>query len=199
LRETLKRAGKVAIAQIVLRTKQRLCALLPVSDMIVLNTLRYADELRDASQFDLPGSNLKQAGISEKEIQMALSLVEGMTDDWDPHAYHDSYRDDVLEMVKKKVKANQTRTVTEPDDDGEPKRKGAQIIDLMELLKQSVNSKGAKGHAAPARKTSAPKKAASKTAGKSTSQKSAAKSSKSRAPASAVARQKPVAPRRARA
>jgi DNA end-binding protein Ku len=193
LRETLKRAGKVAIAQVVLRTKQRLAALLPVGDMIVLNTLRYADELRETEQFKLPGSNLKQAGISEKEIQMALSLLEDMTDEWDAAQYHDTYREDVLKMVKKKIKANQTQTVTEPDDESEPQRKGAQIIDLMELLKKSVNSKGAKDGKAPAKKAAKPKKAAAKTAGKKSGV-------KGRAPASAVARAKHAgAPRRARA
>jgi DNA end-binding protein Ku len=207
LRETLKRAGKVAVAQVVLRTKQRLAALLPVGDMIVLNTLRYADELRDTEQFKLPSGSLKQVGISEKEIQMALSLVEGMTDEWDAREYHDTYREDVLEMVKKKIKANQTKTVTEPDENGEPKRKGAQIIDLMELLKQSVNTKGAKGSKAsrsekddaddaPAKKSARPKKAASKTASKSTAKSGV----KVRAPASHVTRAKSGGPtRRARA
>jgi DNA end-binding protein Ku len=201
LRETLRRAGKVAIAQIVLRTKQRLVALLPVGDMIVLDTLRYADELRPMDQYDVPKSNIKQAGISEKEIQMALSLVEGMTDEWDPAQFHDTYREDVMAMVKKKIKANQTKTVTEPEDDEDAQPKGAQIIDLMELLKQSVNSKGGKA-GAPAKKAARPKKseAARKTSAKSASRKTAAaKTTRARAPAASVARAKPAAPRRARA
>ena len=82
LRETLRKANKVGIASVVMRTKQHLCALVCVGDAIVLNTLRYADELRPTDDLDLPGSTLKAAGISEKELKMAMSLVEGMSDTW---------------------------------------------------------------------------------------------------------------------
>jgi DNA end-binding protein Ku len=177
LRETLKRSQKIAIAQIIIRTKQHLVALLPMDDMIVLNTLRYADEIRDTDQLKLPKAGVKLAGISEKEMQMALSLVDGMTEDWDAHQYHDSYREDVLAMVQKKIKANQTKTVTAPADEDTPKPKGAQIIDLMELLKQSVNSKaGAAGVAA--KKAARPRKTAAtaKTAVRRSAEKTPAKS-----------------------
>jgi DNA end-binding protein Ku len=145
----------------------------------------------------LPKSNLRQAGISEKEIQMALSLVEGMTDDWDASRYHDTYREDVLEMVQKKIKANQTKTVTEPREDGDGKPTTAQIIDLMELLKRSVSSKGG----APARKAARPRKTDARSAAKSATKAPARKSAaKTRAPASSPARAKPSgSPRRVRA
>ncbi len=55
---------------------------------------------------------MKAAGISDKELQMALSLVEGMSEEWKPEKYHDTYKDDVLALVKKKVKAGQTKTIT---------------------------------------------------------------------------------------
>jgi len=94
--------------------KQHLCALVCVDDAIVLNTLRYADELRPTEDLDFPGSSLKAAGISDKELKMALSLVEGMSETWEPTQYHDSYREDVLALVKKKIKAKQTKTITPP-------------------------------------------------------------------------------------
>jgi DNA end-binding protein Ku len=147
LRETLRRSQKTGIAQIVMRTKQHLVALVPVDDMIVLNTLRYGDELRPADQFDLPKSSLRQAGISEKEMKMALALVEGMTEEWDAARYRDTYREDLLAVVQKKIKANQAKTITQPDDDGDLQPKSAKIIDLMALLKQSVNSKNGKAAA----------------------------------------------------
>ena len=84
LRETLRKANKVGIASVVMRTKQHLCALLCVGDAIVLNTLRYADEIRPTDDLDLPASNLKAAGISDKELKMALSLVDGMSEAWEP-------------------------------------------------------------------------------------------------------------------
>ena len=94
--------------------KQHLCALVCVDDAIVLNTLRYADELHPTEDLDFPGSSLKAAGISDKELKMALSLVEGMSETWEPTQYHDSYREDVLALVKKKIKAKQTKTITPP-------------------------------------------------------------------------------------
>lgn len=144
LRETLKRADKVAIAQVVIRTRQHLVALVPIDDMIVLNTLRYTDEIRPLDEFDVPKNGIRQAGITEKEVQMALALVEGMTEEWNPAQYRNTYKEDVLAIVKKKIKANQTKTITEPDKDDAPQPKGAKIIDLMALLKQSIDTKGGK-------------------------------------------------------
>ncbi|MES2071113.1 MAG: Ku protein [Pseudomonadota bacterium] len=142
LRETLRRAGKVAIANVVLRTKQHLAALLCIDQMIVLNTLRYSDEIRATDELEVPAKSLKTAGISDKEVQMALSLVEGMTEKWSPGQYHDSYRDDVLALVKKKVKARQTKTVAMPEPAVEH-APTAKVIDLMGLLKQSLGKKPA--------------------------------------------------------
>ncbi len=179
LRETLRRSGKIGIAQVVIRTKQHLVALVPVGDAIVLNTLRYGEEIRPANALDLPKKNIRQTDISEKEVKMALSLVDGMTQDWDPTQYHNSYREDVLAMVQKKIKANQTKTITEPDAE-EPKQTTAKIIDLMALLKESLSAKGGKAatrastqkiapvpKAAPRKKTAAAVKGSAKTAAKS--------------------------------
>ena len=159
LRETLRKANKVGIASVVMRTKQHLCALVCVGDAIVLNTLRYADELRPTDDLDLPGSTLKAAGISEKELKMAMSLVEGMSDTWQAAQYHDSYRADVLALVKKKIKAKQTRTITPPAPEAEEERSD-NVIDLVALLQQSL---GKRAPAAPPRKRAsgaAPRKTA---------------------------------------
>ncbi|PHV36243.1 Ku protein [Janthinobacterium sp. BJB304] len=151
LRETLRKANKVGIASVVMRTKQHLCALVCVGDAIVLNTLRYADELRPTDDLDLPASTLKAAGISDKELKMALSLVEGMSEAWEPEQYHDSYREDVLALVKKKIKAKQTKTITPPAPEPEEEH-DSNVIDLVALLQQSL---GKKASAAPVRKRTA--------------------------------------------
>lgn len=159
LRETLRKANKVGIASVVMRTKQHLCALVCVADAIVLNTLRYADEIRPTDDLDLPGNTLKAAGISDKELRMALSLVEGMSEAWAPAQYHDSYREDVLALVKKKIKAKQTKTITPPSPEPEEER-GSNVIDLVALLQQSL---GKRAPAAPPRKRAsgaAPRKTA---------------------------------------
>jgi len=161
LRETLRKAGKVGVATMVMRTKQHLCALVCIGDAIVLNTLRYADEIRATDDLDLPGSTLKAAGISDKELKMALSLVEGMSEAWQPEQYHDSYREDVLALVKKKIKAKQTKTITAPEADSEEPAPASNVVDLVALLQQSLGKKAA----APASKAkAAPKPAARKTA-----------------------------------
>ncbi|MEG2034260.1 MAG: Ku protein, partial [Janthinobacterium sp.] len=141
LRETLRRADKVGIATVVMRTKQHLCALVCVGDAIVLNTLRYADEIRTTDDLDLPASTMKGAGISDKELKMALSLVEGMSEAWEPEQYHDSYREDVLALVKKKIKAKQTRTITAPAPEPAEEH-GSNVIDLVALLQQSLGKAG---------------------------------------------------------
>jgi DNA end-binding protein Ku len=112
-----------------------------------MNTLRYATEIRSPEDLKLPGS-AKTEGITDKELQMALSLVEGMSDEWNPKDYHDTYRDDVLKLVDKKVKAGQTKTITAPSGE-EPAPKASNVVDLVALLKQSLGgAKPVKGRKA---------------------------------------------------
>ncbi|GBG13583.1 DNA end-binding protein Ku [Novimethylophilus kurashikiensis] len=143
LRETLKRANKVGIAKVVIRTKQHIAALLPMDRAIVLNLLRYPDEIRSMSELNLPDAKSKTAAVSDKEIKMALSLLEDMTEFWQPEHYRDTYYDDVMALVDKKIRANQTKTVMEAEP-GEAPRQSAKVVDLMDLLKKSIGQKGKK-------------------------------------------------------
>ncbi len=146
LRETLRKAGKIGIATVVIRTKQHLCALVCIDDKIVLNTLRYAAEIRDTEDLKLPPATMKAAGISDKELQMALSLVEGMSEHWKPEQYHDTYKDDVLALVKKKVKAGQTKTITAAEPEAKAP-KSSNVVDLVALLQSSLGKRPGKGAA----------------------------------------------------
>jgi DNA end-binding protein Ku len=146
LRETLQKAGKAGIASVVIRTKQYLAALVAQDDLLVLNTLRYAAELKAPSELEIP-----KAKVTPKELDMALRLVEDMADDWQPAKFKDTYREDLLKRIKEKVKAGQTEELTEPDPDARKPAKGAEVIDLMALLKKSVGKKPAKAKR-PARK-----------------------------------------------
>lgn len=139
LRETLKRAGKVGIAQVVIRTRQHLAALLPQDNFLMLQTLRYADEILPDSQLEEPPATLKAVGVGAREIKMAEQLVADMSEPWKPERYQDTYRDDLLARVKQKVKAGETELVTEPEKGG-AKQEGAQVIDLMAALKRSIES-----------------------------------------------------------
>src|SRR5882757_10692982 len=137
LREALKRTGKVAIANVVVRTRQHLAALVPEDDIMLLNTLRFADEIRSPAEMgiEMPGS--KSVGLAPKEISMAEQLIEGMTGPWEPRKYHDTYREDLMKRIKEKVKNKETHTLTEASKEAKP-RKSAEIIDLMAVLKQSL-------------------------------------------------------------
>ncbi|MCC6072295.1 Ku protein [Massilia sp. GCM10020059] len=199
LRETLRKTGKIGIARVVIRVKQHLAALVCVGDAIVLNTLRYADEIRAVDELKVPASDAKSAHLSDKELKMAMALVEGMSEDWHPEEYHDTYREDVMALVEKKVAANETKTITMPGKEKAAPSSG-NVIDLVALLQQSIGKKPGKAAAAndedeeeeeeeaPAPKSrKAPAKAASKTAAKTAPRTAAAKTKAKAAPAAKAA------------
>jgi DNA end-binding protein Ku len=139
LRDALQKAGKAGIARVVIRTKQYLAALLPEGDALMLNTLRYHAELKDADEVDVP-EKLEGAKVTAKELDMALRLVDDMSDKWQPDKYHDTYREDLLKRIEEKVKAGQTEQLTEPEKEAKAE-KGGEVIDLMALLKKSVGKR----------------------------------------------------------
>src|SRR5688572_28771508 len=118
-----------------------------MDDLLVLDTLRFADEIRSADDFELP----REARASAREVEMALKLVKEMSEKWKPEKYHDTYRDDLLARIRKKVKAGETEEIAEPEKEGKEPRKGAEVIDLMALLKRSVEKEGGKPRKRPAR------------------------------------------------
>lgn len=143
LRETLKATDKIAIATVVIRTRQYLAALIPSGDVIVLNTLRYKNELKSAKDLAVPAANLKASGVSPREIEMAKKLVEEMTDRWKPDKYRDTYHEDLLTLIDKRIKAGKTEVITEAEsEEKEEKPAKGKVLDLMALLKRSVQAKG---------------------------------------------------------
>jgi DNA end-binding protein Ku len=154
LRDALKASGKVGIANVVLHNKQHLAALIPVGPALALNTLRWADEVREFDQFKLPDEDSKKAGVTPKELEMAQRLIDDMSDTWNPHDYHDTFREDIMALVEKKVKEGKTAEVAEVEE-GAPRRTSAEILDLSELLKRSLKKgkpgtkRGAKGTGDP--------------------------------------------------
>jgi DNA end-binding protein Ku len=143
LRETLKSAGKAAVAQFVLRTKQHLAAVVPSGKALMLITLRYENELRDAKDLELPAEGLKGAKVSQKEIELAKRLIADMSEKWRPTSFKDTYHDDLMKRIREKIKKGQTREITQPGKDDEPgERPTGKVIDLAALLKQSLG-KGA--------------------------------------------------------
>jgi DNA end-binding protein Ku len=143
LRATLKETGRIGIARVVIRVKQHLAALVCVGETIVLNTLRYADEIRDAGELKVPSEDAKHAIVTDKELKMAIALVEGMSEDWHPEQYHDTYREDVMALVEQKIAANETKSITMPGKEETP-RAPSNVIDLVSLLQASLGKKPAK-------------------------------------------------------
>ncbi len=146
LRETLQRSGRVGVARVVIQTKQHLAVLVPSGPGLVLNLLRWGADIRPWADLPLPSEDVKKAGLSERELKMAKELVEDMSTDWDPGEFKDEFKDEILRLVDKKVKAGQTKTVTqpEPEESQSSEGRGAKIIDLTELLQRSLRGKGAK-------------------------------------------------------
>jgi DNA end-binding protein Ku len=142
LRETLTQTGKVGVANVVIRTRQYVAVLIPYKDVILMNTLRYPSELRDTDDLDVPSSNLKEVGVSSREVEMARRLVEGMSTAWKPEEHRDTYHEDLLALIEKRVQAGQTEVVTEPSQEDEQRLVKGEVVDLMALLKKSVEEKG---------------------------------------------------------
>ena len=152
LREALKKTGKVALANVVLHTKQHLAALMPLESALVLVMLRWPAEVRSLDELEL-GSDVTKPTLAKGELDMAKRLVEDMSADWQPDEYRDSFQDKIRALVAKKAKAGKIEDV-ETVEGGE-ERKSADVIDLTELLKRSLSGK-------PAAKKSTAKKSNNK-------------------------------------
>lgn len=143
LRETLRRSNRVGVASVVIRSRQHLAAVIPVDDVLLMNTLRFADEIRSRAELNLPGDDLAKLGVSERELDMAQLLVEGMVEEWSPEQYRDTYRDDLLARIERKIAAGKTHVLAEAETVEAPEG-GAQVVDLMALLKRSLEGRPSK-------------------------------------------------------
>jgi DNA end-binding protein Ku len=126
--EALREGAKVGVAKVSFRDKEHLAAIRLMDNVLVLDTMFWPDEIREAKFPELD----KEVRVSDKEVQMAESLIENLTEPWSPDAYTDEYREALLDIVEKKVAGEEIEEI-EPV---EP----ARVVDLMEALKQSVES-----------------------------------------------------------
>ncbi|KON79691.1 Ku protein [Azoarcus sp. PA01] len=143
LRETLRRTARVGLALVVIRSRQYLAAVIPVGAVLLMNTLRFADEIRSMDELKLPGEDLKKLGVSARELEMAERLVDGMVEDWAPEQYRDTYRDDLMARIEAKIESGRTHVLAEAPAK-EPAEAGAEVVDLMALLKRSLEGRPAK-------------------------------------------------------
>ncbi|MGH7510286.1 MAG: Ku protein [Gemmatimonadales bacterium] len=140
-----KRLG--AVASITIRKKEQLCLLRPQNGTILLETLYYPDEIRQQ-----PGVDLDQVKVSDRELEMAYTLIELLKKPFDPSEYKDHYREALAQLIESKLEGKQVVTAPQPRE--------TKVIDLAEALKRSVEAakKGAKpkpaarGRGRPARR-----------------------------------------------
>ncbi|MFL6878317.1 Ku protein [Pseudomonas marginalis] len=152
LRETLNKTRKVALANVVLHTKQHLAAVMPLESALVLVMLRWPAEVRGLDELELP-SDVTKPSLAKGELDMAKRLVQDMSADWQPEDYRDSFQEKIMALVAKKAKAGKIEDVE--SQEGSEERKSADVIDLTELLKRSLAGK-------PTTKKPAAKKAGKK-------------------------------------
>jgi DNA end-binding protein Ku len=163
LREAMARAGVVGIARVVMHTKEHLAALIPAGPALMLETIRWSDEIRSLDELSIPG----KTSLKDSELKMAGELIEGMTEKWQPGHYADTFTDAIKELLARKVRAGKTEKV-EPLEEAPEGLEGSNVIDLAELLKKSLGKRGPGAHkekeARPAARRAPARKAAQKSA-----------------------------------
>ncbi|HEV2210523.1 MAG TPA: Ku protein [Verrucomicrobiae bacterium] len=142
LRTALEQTGLVGISKVVIRPpREHLAAVKPLAGVLLLETMHFADELRETAEVEVPHTSL-----GEKELSMAVTLVNSMTGNWQPDKYHDEYRDCLMKMIEEKIHAGHKKL---PAAKRGPQTSPGKVIDLAELLQRSL---GEKVHKKPAHK-----------------------------------------------
>jgi DNA end-binding protein Ku len=147
IREAIRESEKIGIAKIILRDAQHLAAVEAIGDALVLTMMRFADELADLGDLSFP----KAGDIRAAELRMARQLVESLSAKWEPGKYTDEYRDNLMRVIKGKLKGKTPRL----KERELPKQ--ADVIDLMARLRASLEGGGQKGAAAKGRQGGARK------------------------------------------
>src|SRR5437764_6205259 len=150
LRDAIRESGRIGISKFILRDSQHLAAVEVIENAIVLTVMRFADELVDVGQFDFPASD----GVRKAELDMAKALVNSLAAEWDPSKYTDQYRENLLKVIQSKLKG----THIDLEEAAEPRQ--AEVVDLMERLRRSLEQRG--GKARPAGNPRAPAKRAAR-------------------------------------
>lgn len=133
LREVLTESGRAGIARVVIRTRQYIAAMVPRGNVLVLNLLRYPQEILPVKDLDLPGSR-SAVGVTAAELKMAKTLVESMAAEWKPSEYQDEYRDSLMKWIQKRAKDGDVQQVAEGDNQDD----APALISIMDALKQSL-------------------------------------------------------------
>jgi DNA end-binding protein Ku len=150
LREAIRATSSIGIGKIIIRQKQHVVAVKVIGDAMVLELMRFQNELVDTSEYTFPSA----AGVRPQELKMAEQLIGNLAEPFDPSKYTDEYRANLMKVIRAKMKG---KKATLHERDAEPA--DAKVLDLMERLKQSIDQGAKRGAAKAARKAPAkPKK-----------------------------------------
>ena len=177
LRETLKRLKTAGLARVVIRTREYLSLVLPRDNALLLMLLRYPQEIVAEEEYAFPDKKLSAYRVSEKELDMAETLVKSMVGKWKPGEYHDDFRERLTKVIEARIKAKGGVRAPSAEEVAMPKNAATNVVDFMSLLQKSIDTH----QRTPARESGA---AAKKSAGhrtasrrKSSTRKKAAKRS----------------------
>lgn len=140
LRQALEETGRAAVAKVAIRDKENLCLVRPYEKVLAMETMLYANEIRSTEDIKVDG-----ASVSSKELQMAVSLIENLSNTFDPERYEDEYQRALKKVINAKVEGTPLPQA--------PTEKGAKVVDLMEALRASIEQtkkKGGKSRGKPA-------------------------------------------------
>lgn len=139
LRESLKATNTVGIAKVVIRTRGYLAAVLPHENALVLNLIRYPEELRSESEFAIPSGEVSEYRISDKELKMSQQLIESMTGQWRPGDFHNEYREKMMAYLEEKIAALEERKPKKKSKtESVEKTSATNVVDMMDVLKKSI-------------------------------------------------------------
>lgn len=144
--EALKRTHKVAVAKVVIRNKMHLTCIMPKGRYLVLEIMRFDHEILRQEKVDYL-KDIKTPKFNPKELKMAEELIEGMTSKWQPAQYRDTYFDDIKKIIKQKVKSGNLKEVVLEKKAQEVEGNTGVVVDLMPLLKKSLQAKKKKTNA----------------------------------------------------
>jgi len=136
LRDALKDSNKVGIAKVVIKTRQYLAGVKPEDGALVLELMHFADELADPAKLHVP----KKTEVGKREMNMARSLIDGMSSKWDPEKYKDDYREALMEVIEEKVESGGKEIEEKPKKAPKPTK----VIDLVSVLQKSLDQTGSK-------------------------------------------------------
>lgn len=138
LRLVIEQTGRVGIARVVLRRREHLAALGLHDGALSMNLLRYADEVRDPTELDLPEDGLRDLGITADAVEMATELVMRMTRDWQPDRYHDEFQEALEDLIERKAKPQQHPPTPSDAPGGAPRAESESDTELDDQLRRSI-------------------------------------------------------------